>query len=52
MFFSHKLLRWFTPQLGIALFIVNALLLPTRNPVYIFFALMSLFVLVALTKLF
>ncbi len=52
MFFSHKLLRWFTPQLGIALFIVNAFLLPMRNPVYIFsFAVMASFVLVALTKL-
>ncbi|HHX15012.1 MAG TPA: glycosyltransferase family 2 protein [Fibrobacter sp.] len=35
LFFSHKLLRWFTPHLGIVLLLSNATLLFSKEPIYV-----------------
>jgi cellulose synthase/poly-beta-1,6-N-acetylglucosamine synthase-like glycosyltransferase len=35
LFFSHKLLRWFTPHLGIFLILSNLVLILTKKPIYI-----------------
>ena len=51
LFLSHKFLRWLTPHIALTLFVLNAVLLATLNPVYFVtmgFAL--IFVLLALTK--
>lgn len=34
LFFSHKLLRWFTPHLGIILLLSNLFLIFTKKPLY------------------
>ncbi|MCK9182898.1 MAG: glycosyltransferase family 2 protein [Fibrobacteraceae bacterium] len=52
LFFSHKFLRWFTPHIGIAIFIVNLFLLSTHKLVYfISLGLMLAFLFISLTKL-
>jgi cellulose synthase/poly-beta-1,6-N-acetylglucosamine synthase-like glycosyltransferase len=35
LFFSHKILRWFTPHLGIFLILSNLVLILTKKPIYI-----------------
>lgn len=46
LFFSHKLLRWFTPHLGIILLLSNLFLIFTKKPLYfgsfVFFTLLIL----------
>jgi cellulose synthase/poly-beta-1,6-N-acetylglucosamine synthase-like glycosyltransferase len=52
LFFSHKLLRWFTPHLGILLFVFNAILLATGKPIFIVsFILLIFIVFISVTKL-
>jgi len=50
LFFSHKLLRWFSPHLLILLFILNALLLPCGRVYCVSFGLMLLISLLCVTK--
>jgi cellulose synthase/poly-beta-1,6-N-acetylglucosamine synthase-like glycosyltransferase len=51
LFFSHKILRWFSPHILILLFVANALLLTSGLFYQIFFGAMSLALLVALFKI-
>ena len=51
LFFSHKILRWFSPHLMILLFIMNALLLTSGLLYQVSFGVMLLVLLVSLTKL-
>ena len=50
LFFSHKILRWFSPHIMILLFVINALLLMQNSLYRVTFAFMVLAVLVCLTK--
>jgi cellulose synthase/poly-beta-1,6-N-acetylglucosamine synthase-like glycosyltransferase len=50
LFFSHKILRWFSPHIMILLFVINALLLMQGTLYRVTFAFMILAVLVCLTK--
>ena len=51
LFFSHKILRWFSPHIVILLFIINALLLPTGLVYQVSFAFLLLALLVCVTKI-
>lgn len=52
LFVSHKLLRWLTPHLMLALFLLNIVLLGKMEPVYfVSFGLMLLFLVLALFKI-
>ena len=51
LFFSHKILRWFSPHILILLFITNALLLTSGLFYQVFFGMMTLGLLVALLKI-
>lgn len=51
LFFSHKILRWFSPHILILLFVANALLLTSGLFYQIFFGAMTLVLLVALFKI-
>lgn len=52
LFFSHKLLRWLTPHIALAIFILNIILIETMRPVYfVFLAFTLLFLLSAITKI-
>jgi cellulose synthase/poly-beta-1,6-N-acetylglucosamine synthase-like glycosyltransferase len=51
LFFSHKILRWFSPHILILLYIANALLLTSGLFYQIFFGAMSLALLVAAFKI-
>ncbi len=52
LFVSHKLLRWLTPHIMLAAFILNIILLWKMQPVYfVSFGLMILFLIVALFKI-
>lgn len=52
LFLSHKLLRWITPHILLALFILNGFLLTTQKPVYIAsFGLIVLFLLIGLLRI-
>ena len=51
LFFSHKILRWFSPHLMILLFVSNALLITSGLVYQISFGLMVVILLVSLTKL-
>lgn len=52
LFVSHKLLRWFTPHLGVLLFISNSILLFSKKPIYIIsFILFSLFLAIGYFKI-
>lgn len=44
LFFSHKLLRWFTPHLCILLIVFNAILLATGKPIFFVSFILSLLV--------
>lgn len=50
LFFSHKILRWFSPHILILLFAANALLLTSGILYQVSFALMILVLLLALSK--
>ena len=50
LFFSHKILRWFSPHIMILLFVLNALLLTSGVVYQVFFAAMLLAVLLCVTK--
>jgi hypothetical protein len=50
LFFSHKILRWFSPHLIIMLFILNALLLPFGRVYQVSFGFLVLAFLVCVTK--
>ena len=51
LFFSHKILRWFSPHIMIALFIVNAFLLMQARVYQVTFVLMVIALIVCLTKI-
>ncbi len=51
LFFSHKILRWFSPHIAILLFIVNALLLTSGLVYQVSFGLMVAVLLICLTKI-
>ena len=51
LFFSHKILRWFSPHILILLFLANALLLTSGLFYQIFFGAITLVLLVALFKI-
>lgn len=52
LFVSHKLLRWLTPHIMLALFVLNFVLLWKMQPVYfVSFGLMILFLIAALFKI-
>lgn len=51
LFFSHKILRWFSPHLLIILYVASALLLTSGLVYQIFFGLMTLGFMVALTRI-
>ena len=51
LFFSHKILRWFSPHIVILLFIINALLLPTGLVYQVSFAFLLFALLVCVTKI-
>ena len=51
LFFSHKILRWFSPHILILLFVANALLLTSGLFYQIFFGVMTAALLVALFKI-
>ncbi len=51
LFFSHKILRWFSPHIFILLFICSALLLTSGIFYQIFFGLMVLIILVSAFKI-
>ncbi len=52
LFVSHKLLRWLTPHIMLAAFILNVILLWKMQPIYfVSFGLMVLFLIVALFKI-
>lgn len=52
LFVSHKLIRWLTPHIMLAIFILNIFLLWKMQPVYfVSFGLMILFLIVALFKI-
>jgi len=50
LFFSHKILRWFSPHIAILLFVVNALLLTSGLVYQVSFGLMVAVLLICLTK--
>ncbi|MCQ2105026.1 MAG: glycosyltransferase family 2 protein [Fibrobacter sp.] len=50
LFFSHKILRWFSPHILILLYVASALLLTSGLVYQVFFGLMTLGLLVALTR--
>lgn len=51
LFFSHKILRWFSPHITVLLFVVNALLLTSGLVYQISFGLMLFVMLVCFTKI-
>ena len=50
LFFSHKILRWFSPHIIILLFVLNALLLPLGLFYQVSFGLLVLAFLICVTK--
>lgn len=51
LFFSHKILRWFSPHIWILLFVANAMLLTSGLVYQIFFGAFVLGLLIAVTKI-
>lgn len=52
LFVSHKLLRWFSPHLGIVCFLASACLLLTKSPLYIAaFAVLAILLLAGTLKI-
>lgn len=51
LFFSHKIVRWFSPHIIILLYVVNALLLTSGFVYQVSFGLMTLALILSLTKI-